>query len=108
MQSVIEGKSLQEIPMGQIRPARPLANDILTAVSVAYHRPLELVPERSYQPAFRAWVYLLRRAAHLRLKEVAALARISAPRVSQIQREIEQGEVDSVLGQLLENYKLKL
>ena len=94
--------------MGQTRPDRPLAADILTAVSAAYHRPLELVPERSYQTAFRAWVYLLRRAANLRLKEVAALSRISATRVSQIQQEIEQGEVDSVLGQLLENYKLKI
>jgi hypothetical protein len=108
MQSFMQGKFLQDIPLGQTRPARPLADDILTAVSAAYHRPVELVPERSYQPAFRAWVYLLRRAANLCLKEVAALVGISAPRVSQIQREIERGEVDAVLGQLLENYKLKL
>ncbi|MDH3604183.1 MAG: helix-turn-helix domain-containing protein [Candidatus Tectomicrobia bacterium] len=94
--------------MEQRRPARPLANDILTAVSVAYHRPVDLVPDRSSQPAFRAWVYLLRRAANLRLKEVAGLAGISAPRVSQIQQESEQGEVDSVLEQLLAIYKLKI
>lgn len=94
--------------MEQTHPARPLAADILTAVSAAYHRPLDFGPERSYPPAFRAWVYLLRRVANLRLKEVAALAGISAPRVSQIQQKIEQGEVDSVLEELLENYKLKL
>ncbi|WP_089937006.1 REP-associated tyrosine transposase [Candidatus Entotheonella palauensis] len=108
MQSCIEGKSLQDIPMCQTCPHRPLADDILAAVSAAYDRPLDLVSERSHPQAFRAWVYLLRRAANLRLKEVARLAGISAPRVSQIQREIEQGEVDSGLRQLLEHYKLKL
>ncbi len=108
MQSCLEGKSLQDIPLVQTRPDRPLADDILRAVSAAYDRPPEWVPERSCQPAFRSWVYLLRRAANLRLKEVAGLAGISVPRVSQIQREIEQGEVDSELGHLLETYKLKL
>jgi REP element-mobilizing transposase RayT len=108
MQSFIEGKSLQDIPMGQRRPERPLASDILTAVSAAYDRPPHLVPERSCQPAFRAWVYLLRRAANLRLKEVAVMAGISAPRVSQIQREIEQGEADAELEQLLERYQLQI
>ena len=94
--------------MGQSRPERPLASDILTAVSTAYDRPPDLVPERSCQAAFRAWVYLLRRAANLRLQEVAAMAGISAPRVSQIQREIEHGEVDAELKQLLERYQLQI
>lgn len=108
MQSLIEDKSLQDIPMCQTRPARPLADDILASVSAAYDRPLGSVLERCCQPAFRAWVYLLRWVANLRLKEVADLAGISAPRVSQIQREIEQGESDSVLEQLLDHYKLKI
>lgn len=108
MQSFIAGKPLQDIPVGQTRPERPLASDILTAVSTAYNRPLELIPDRSFQPAFRAWVYLLRRAANLRLKEVAALAGISGPRVSQIQQEIEQGEREPILDRLLASYKLKI
>jgi len=53
-------------------------------------------------------VYLLRRAANLRLKEVAVMTGISAPRVSQIQREIEQGEADAELEQLLERYQLQI
>lgn len=108
MQSLLAGKPLQDIPMEQTRPERPLASDILTAVNTAYNRPLELVPDRSFQPAFRAWVYLLRRVANLRLKDVAALAGISGPRVSQIQQEIEQGEKEPILDQLLASYKLKI
>ena len=108
MQSLLEGKSLQDIPRLQLRPDRPSADDVLRAVSVAYNRPPELVPERACRPAFRSWVYLLRRASNLRLQEVAGLAGISAPRVSQIQREIERGEVDMELRQLLEAYKLML
>jgi hypothetical protein len=108
MQSFIAGKPLHDIPVGQTRPERPLASDILTVVSTAYNRSLELVPDRSCQPAFRAWVYLLRRAANLQLKEVAALAGISGPRVSQIRQEIEQGEREPILDRLFASYKLKI
>ncbi len=38
----------------------------------------------------------------------AKLVGISLPQMSQIQREIEQGEVDSKLESLLERYQLKL
>jgi hypothetical protein len=53
-------------------------------------------------------MYLLRRTAHLRVKEVAVMAGIAAPWVSHIQRAIEQGEVDAVLEQLLERYQLNI
>ena len=41
------------------------------------------------QDVFQVTVYLLRRAANLSLKEVSALAGVSPPRISQIQRAIE-------------------
>ncbi len=107
MQSVIEGQRLQDIPLAQCHPIRPLASEILAAVSSAYRRPKALISDRSFKPAFRAWVYLLRRATNLPLKEVALMAGISGPRVSQIQREIEHGEGEPTLNQLLAHYKLK-
>ena len=52
-------------------------------------------------------VYLLRRVANPPLKEVAAMAGVSAPQVSQIQQRVEREEPDGVLRYLLEHYKVK-
>lgn len=57
--------------------------------------------------AYKAVVYLLRRAANLPLAEVAKRAGISLPRVSQIQAAIERGKLVEPLKALVERYKVK-
>ncbi len=74
MQSIVEDKPLQDISLAQRHPARPLASEILVAVSAAYNRPEALVLDRSFKSAFHAWVYLFRRTANQPLKEVASMA----------------------------------
>ncbi len=72
------------------RPDRPTAREIGAAVAKAARVPPETVLDRRANRAvFKVAVYLLRRAGNLPLREVAARAGVSAPRVSQIQRKIE-------------------
>jgi DNA-binding Lrp family transcriptional regulator len=63
--------------------------------------------DRSHGSAYKAAVYLLRRAANQPLAAVAKRAGISPARVSQIQTEIERGGLRGPLKVLAENYKLK-
>jgi transcriptional regulator with XRE-family HTH domain len=62
---------------------------------------------RSNVQAYKAVVYLLRRAANLPLAEVAKRAGISLPRVSQIQAAIERRKLVEPLKALVERYKVK-
>ncbi|MCZ6525193.1 MAG: hypothetical protein O6928_01325 [Gammaproteobacteria bacterium] len=62
---------------------------------------------RENQDAFKAGVYLLRRAGNIPLKEVAVIAGISEPRISQIQREVESRNASKTLKQLIRYYKVK-
>ena len=66
---------------------------------------------RASQATYRVAVYLLRRAANLPLEEVAALAGVSSPRVSQIQRGIEDagglGRAFPWAGKLARKYKVR-
>jgi transcriptional regulator with XRE-family HTH domain len=55
------------------------------------------VLDRASGSAFKAAVYLLRREANLSLKEVAVLAGVSCPRISQIQRELDLAPDDKRL-----------
>jgi transcriptional regulator with XRE-family HTH domain len=52
--------------------------------------PPTALDRHARQDVFQVTVYLLRRAANLSLKEVAGLAHVSPPRISQIQRAIEE------------------
>ncbi|SRR5258706_343968 len=61
----------------------------LLAKEVRHGLAQKQVLDRSHPDAFKRAVYLLRRQANLTLNEVAALARVSPPRVSQIQAEVE-------------------
>jgi transcriptional regulator with XRE-family HTH domain len=61
---------------------------------------------RSNPEAFQASVYLLRRAVNLPLKEVAALAGVSPPRISQIQSKLESETPDPRLRRLMRLYQL--
>lgn len=97
----------KEVPRAQHRPARPTTEAILSAVATAYGVSRGRLLDRSHQHAFRAAVYLLRRATNLKLGDVATLAKISVPRVSQIQSEIERQQADSTLNRLTIDYKVK-
>lgn len=86
----IEGRSLDQVPSAMADPARPTADRILDAVAGAAGRPRSLVLDRRGAPEpFRAAIYLLRRAANLPLRDVAAMGAVSPGRVSQIQRAVE-------------------
>lgn len=80
---------------------------MLTAVAKAFGVTADEVQNRHHQRAFQAWVYLLRRAVNLSLREVAGKADVSPGRISQIQRTIEAGEPEPVLARLKRRYKVK-
>ncbi|MBK8174408.1 MAG: helix-turn-helix transcriptional regulator [Rhodospirillales bacterium] len=81
----------EQIPRAMLCPDRPTRETIIDAVATAAGVAATTALDRhARQDVFRVTVYLLRRAANLSLKEVAALAGVSPPRVSQIQRAIEE------------------
>ena len=87
----IEGQSLDQVASAFANPTRPTADRVQDAVAAAASVPQELVLDRRQAPdAFRATVYLLRRASNLPLKQVAHMGDVSQGRVSQIQRQIEE------------------
>lgn len=73
----------------------------------AYRTSPNKVLDRANADAYKAAVYLLRRAANLPLAVVAKRAGISVPRVSQIQTEIEKGRLAGPLKGLIDAYKVK-
>ena len=88
----IEGKSLDQIPAAAADPLRPTRNQIIRAVATAAGVAEHQATNRNDHPEiFRVAAYLLRRAANLPLREVATLGGVSPGRISQIQRDIEQG-----------------
>jgi len=94
------------------QPERPTAEQVRAAVAKAARlAPEAVLDRRANQTAYRATVYLLRRAANLPLAEVAALAGVSPPRISQIQRSIEDsgglGRTIPWATKLTQKYKLK-
>jgi putative transposase len=95
------------ISRGHFEPLRPDATAIEANVAKAYGISRAHVMARASGEAFKSAVYLLRRAANLPLAEVAKRAGVSAPRVSQIQAEIESTRPGKRLKTLLENYKVK-
>lgn len=109
MQELAAQRPADDVPERQRRPARPGQERIVREVAKIYGIVPTKVLERASGPAFKAAVYLLRRAANLSLKEVAKLAGVSCPRVSQIQGELESGPSDERLKRVHEaiNYKVK-
>lgn len=105
-------QSLAQQPAAVARPDRPTVDQICAAVAGAAQVPPETVLDRrAAREAFQVTVYLLRRACNLPLKEVAALAHVSPPRISQIQRAIEDtgglGQACAWATELERYYKLK-
>jgi REP-associated tyrosine transposase len=83
--------SVEQVSRAMLRPDRPTRDAIIGAVSEAAGVPPATTLDRhARQDVFQVTVYLLRRAANLSLKEVAGLAGVSPPRISQIQRAIEE------------------
>lgn len=80
---------------------RLTATEILSKIKRAYRIDEKRLLRREDQAAFKAWVYLLRRAANLPLAEVARRCGVSPSRVSHIQRIIEGGTLDGNLRRLL-------
>lgn len=79
-----------QVPQDMLHPDRPTPDAIIGAVAEVAGVPPTLALDRHVrQDVFQVTVYLLRRAANLSLKEVSALAGVSPPRISQIQRAIE-------------------
>lgn len=88
--SMVEGKSLDQIPSAAADPLRPTRDQIIRAVAAAAGIIEANATNRVDHPeVFPVTAYLLRRAANIPLKDVAALGSVSPGRVSQIQRAIE-------------------
>ena len=107
MEKLAAAQDKQGIPAIQRQPARPDTEAVLTAVAKAFGVQPEQVQNRSHQRAFQVWVYLLRRAANLSLREVADKAGVSPGRISQIQGMIEAEEPEALLAGLKDWYKVK-
>lgn len=107
MQERAAGKASPGIATVQTQPARPGMEEIKRTVAAQYGiRPADVLDRRQGE-AYRAAVYLMRRAGNLPLRQVATAAGLSAGRVSQIQTEIEAGKHSARLSALLSMYKLK-
>jgi REP-associated tyrosine transposase len=107
MERRLPGRRVRGIARAHLEPLRPTAAAIEAGVAKAYRIPLDRVLDRSSGEAYKAAVYLLRRAANLTLAEVAKRAGVSPPRVSQIQAEIESRPLTNPLKALVESYKVK-
>jgi REP element-mobilizing transposase RayT len=92
MQERLSKAAMANVPVAQRQPTRPRAEEVLEAVAAAYDLSRDDLLRRRDPAAFRAAVYLLRRAANLSIKEVAGLFGISQPWVSRIQGGIERGD----------------
>jgi putative transposase len=103
----LPGRPVKGIARSHLEPLRPEAAAIEARVARAYRILPERVLDRLSGEAYKAAVYLLRRAANLPLAEVAKRAGVSPPRVSQIQAEIEKDKLTGTLKGLVESYKVK-
>ena len=74
---LIAQRDLNAIPKEQTRPDRTTAEEAVPAVEDVFEIAPELVLDRSHQSAFKAAVYLLRRACSLPLRETTHLGGVS-------------------------------
>ena len=90
MQKLADAHPGANLTRSHRQPLRPSATAVLRQVARQYGIGEKSVLDRAQPLAFKTAVYRLRREANLTLGEVAALAGVSAPRVSQIQAEMER------------------
>lgn len=107
MEKLAAAQVIKGIPATQRQPTRPDAEVVLTAVATAFGVTPAQIQNRSHQRAFQVWVYLLRRAVNLSLREVAEKASVSPGRISQIQGVIETEKPEALLAELMRRYKVK-
>ena len=107
MQRRLGVKRGADVPRAQREPARPNPDELLTEVAKAFGLTRSAVLDRRDAQAYRGAVYLLRRVVNEPIGKVARRAGISAPRVSQIQAEVESAQPQGPMQMLLRLYKLK-
>lgn len=107
MQQQLPTRPVKGVARSHLQPLRPSAEAVEAAVAKAYRTSIDKIWDRADTDAYKATVYLLRRAANLPLAVVAKRAGISLPRVSQIQAEIEKGKLAEPLKGLIDSYKVK-
>ena len=106
MSGLIAQRDLNAIPMEQTRRDRPTAEEVVSAVADVFEVAPEVVLDRSHQSAFKAAVYLLRRACNLPLTETVRLGGVSPSRISRIQVELEKGKRLETMEALFRWYKV--
>ena len=106
MQELATMQVIEGVPWRQRYPARPSADAVLDSVAQAFGVDTRVVQDRGDQPAYQAWVYRMRRATNLSLREAAQRAGVSPGRVSQIQRALDGRAPSPELAGLLEEYKV--
>ena len=90
MRKLADALPSSNVPRAHRHPLRPSRQQVLEQIAGKYGLTPKGVLDRSHPEAFKLAVVRLRRQANLTLNEVAALAGISASRISQIQTEIEK------------------
>lgn len=101
MQEKASAQPAANVSAVQRLPARPSVEAILETVAKGYGLSKEQILDRSMGLPFKVGVYLLRWRGNLALREVAELAGISAPRVSQIQAEMEMAVAEGRLVEIV-------
>ena len=107
MQQHLARKRSVDVSRALREPARPSPEEVLAEVAKAFGLTRAALLDRRHAQAYRCAVYLLRRVANDPITQVARRAGISAPRVSQIQSEMEKSEPQGPVRKLLANYKVK-
>ena len=107
LQQQLPSRPVKGIARSHLQPLRPSPEAVEARVANAYHLPPDQMLNRNHADAYKAAVYLLRRAANQPLAVVAKRAGISPARVSQIQAEIERGGLRGPLRELADHYKVK-
>ncbi len=100
------GPDERSVALAQHELARPSGESLLDGVADAFGVDTGAIAARRHQPAFRAWVYLLRRPSNLSLRDAALRAGVSQGRVSQIQREMDNLASTPMMAELMERYKV--
>jgi len=107
MESLLQERPLDNVPILQARPYRPDARRILEEVAGTYRTLPAAILARRHPPAFRAAVFLWRRAADLTLREISALTGVSGSWISKIDRRMEGEGRDDRLRALEAKFKVK-
>ncbi|MDP2239479.1 MAG: transposase [Burkholderiales bacterium] len=108
MESFAKAVPMANVPYRQRHPTHPTATAVTAQVLSAYRiKDEKTLCTREHQEAFKAWVYLLRRAANLPLQEVSNRSKVSPSRISKIQRALETSKPSKALRELFGRCKVK-